>query len=69
MKTGLIITGVVVGFVGLYSMSSYNTLVPLDEKVNVSYAQYQNQLKRQADLIPNLADVRSEEHTSELQSH
>lgn len=57
MKTGLIVTGVVVAFLGLATVSSYNGLVPLNENVNVTYAQYQNQLKRQADLIPNLAEI------------
>lgn len=57
MKTGLIVTGVLGAFLVLGTISSYNTMVPLSENVNVSYAQYQNQLKRQADLIPNLAEV------------
>jgi len=41
----------------LTASSSYNRLVPYEEAVNVSYAEYQNQLKRQADLIPNFAEV------------
>lgn len=41
----------------LTASSSYNRLVPYEESVNASYAEYQNQLKRQADLIPNFAEV------------
>jgi LemA protein len=32
----------------------YNTLVQLDEKVNQSWSQVENQYQRRADLIPNL---------------
>lgn len=51
----IVLFATVVG-VGL-AANSYNTLVPYEEKVNNSYAEYQNQLKRQADLIPNFAEV------------
>lgn len=44
-------------FVGIQAASTYNRLVPFEERVNNSYAEYQNQLKRQADLLPNMADV------------
>ena len=47
------------------AISNYNSLVPAEEKVNISYAQYQNQLKRQADLIPNLAEITKGYMTSE----
>lgn len=57
MKIFGILTLVGVVVFGSIAASSYNTLVPVEEAVNVSYAQYQNQLKRQADLIPNLAEV------------
>lgn len=49
---------VVLGVGGVATASSsYNRLVPYEEAVNSSYAEYQNQLKRQADLIPNFAEV------------
>lgn len=60
MKTSriVLIGAVIVGlFVAVSAVSSYNTLVPIEERVNVSYAQYQNQLKRQADLIPNMVEI------------
>lgn len=52
---GVVILGAVM--FGLTAVSTYNRMVPFDERVNLSYAEYQNQLKRQADLIPNLADI------------
>ncbi|MBS4534886.1 LemA family protein [Clostridium sp. D2Q-14] len=36
---------------------NYNNLVTLDEEVNNSWAQVENQLKRRADLIPNLVET------------
>lgn len=39
--------------IGLYS--TYNRLVPLEERVNVAYADVQVQLQRRFDLLPNLA--------------
>lgn len=54
---GLIIGGVVAGVIALYSISSYNGLVRLDERVNQTYSQVQNVLQRQAELIPNLVEV------------
>lgn len=49
---------VVLGVGGVATASSsYNRLVPYEEAVNSSYAEYQNQLKRQTDLIPNFAEV------------
>lgn len=57
MKIGTIIGLAVAGVLAFSAVGSYNSLVSLEERVNVSYAQYQNQLGRQADLIPNLANV------------
>lgn len=51
---------VAIGAVAVFAMvavGNYNSLVNLDENVNGTYAQYQNQLKRQADLLPNLTDI------------
>ncbi len=41
--------------VGLYS--TYNRLVPLEERVNVAYSDVQIQLQRRYDLLPNLASA------------
>lgn len=57
MKTGLIVAGVLAGFVALWSVGSYNSLVGTEERVNQSYAQVQNVLQRQAELIPNLVET------------
>lgn len=59
MKKYIIIGAVVVAasLFAVNASSTYNKLVPIEEKVNLSYSEYQNQLKRQADLIPNLAEI------------
>lgn len=56
-RTWIIILVVVLAIIILPIMllaGSYNDLVALDEEVNGSWAQVENQLKRRADLIPNL---------------
>lgn len=56
-RTWIIILVVVLAIIVLPIMvlsGSYNDLVSLDEEVNGSWAQVENQLKRRADLIPNL---------------
>src|ERR1700734_2052313 len=40
--------------VGLFAVSGINTIPTLDEKVNASWAEVQNQYQRRMDLIPNL---------------
>lgn len=61
MKTKTIVSLAIAGTMAVMlassAISNWNYMVPLEEKVNVSYAQYQNQLKRQADLLPNLAAI------------
>lgn len=60
MKKGLMITlGIaVIVLVLLFSLvGSYNTLVNLDEEVNNSWSQVENQLQRRLDLIPNLVET------------
>lgn len=42
---------------GLIVMSSFNGLVGLDQQVQRSYAQVQNVMQRQSDLIPNLVET------------
>lgn len=51
-KTLLVI--VVLAILALWVWSKYNSLVTLDEQVNMSWAQVQTQYQRRADLIPNL---------------
>lgn len=51
---------VVIGFliiIGVIFMTSYNSLVTLDENANSSWAQVESQLKRRADLIPSLLET------------
>lgn len=50
--TFVIIIGVILLFVG-----SFNSLQSMDENVDSSWAQVENQLQRRYDLIPNLAAV------------
>ncbi|HAS72973.1 MAG TPA: LemA family protein [Clostridiales bacterium UBA8960] len=61
MKKGLLITiGVIVLIVvilGSTFVSKYNQLVKLDEDVNMSLSQIDNQLQRRNDLIPNLVET------------
>jgi len=55
-KVGFIIIAVVI-FLGVSLISSYNSLVGMEEKVNNSWAQVETVLKRRADLIPNLVNT------------
>ncbi|WP_318505708.1 LemA family protein [Bacillus sp. T3] len=60
MKKGLVAIGVVVAafvIVGVMLMNSYNNFVSLEENVDQSYAQIENQLQRRLDLIPNLVNT------------
>src|SRR5690554_1000632 len=41
----------------MMAVGSYNSLIQLDENVNAQWAQIDNQLKRRADLIPNLVNT------------
>lgn len=41
----------------IFSGCGYNALVGLDEKVNQSWSQVENQYQRRADLIPNLVNT------------
>ncbi len=50
----LIIVLIVVGVLGVYLVSSYNSFVSTNEKVSGQWSQVENQLQRRFDLIPNL---------------
>ena len=57
---GLGILGIIIVFilfVAILFIGSYNSLVTLDQKVNASWSEVENQYQRQADLIPNLATI------------
>lgn len=57
MKKVLIVLGVIFVLfimVVMWGVGKYNGLVTLDESVNGSWAQVQNQYQRRMDLIPNL---------------
>ncbi len=43
--------------IGLFVVSGVNTIPRLDEKVNASWAEVQNQYQRRMDLIPNLVET------------
>lgn len=60
MKKGLVVIGIIIAaivLVGVMLMSSYNNFVTLEENVEQSYAQIENQLQRRLDLIPNLVNT------------
>ena len=59
-RRGLIITIIVVAVVLLlvfWGVGQYNSIVVLDEQVNTSWSQVENQYQRRADLIPNLVET------------
>ena len=64
MKRGMALGCAVGGFILLiiiifvvWGISAYNNLVTLNESVNQSWSQVQNQYQRRADLIPNLVNT------------
>jgi LemA protein len=60
MKKGLVGLGIIVlviVIIGGMLMTSYNNFVTLEENVDQSYAQIENQLQRRLDLIPNLVNT------------
>ena len=59
-RRGLTITIIIVAVVLLlvfWGVGQYNSLVKLDEQVNSSWSQVENQYQRRADLIPNLVET------------
>lgn len=60
MSTGLIVLLVIVGLAvlaGLFLMATYNSLVKLKVRVEEAWSDITVQLKRRADLIPNLIET------------
>lgn len=53
----IIVVAVVVVLLLVTIMGSYNSLVKLDERVNEAWSDITVQLKRRADLIPNLVET------------
>ena len=53
----LAVMGAILLFGGMYTCSGYNKAISLDEQVQASWAQVENQLKRRHDMIPNLVKV------------
>lgn len=62
---GLVIVFVI--FLIAMIVGSYNGMVTLDQKVNASWSEVENQYQRQADLIPNLATIVSSAVSVETQ--
>lgn len=60
MKKSLIVIGVIVlclVLAGGCGISSYNSMVDMDEGVNKSWSNVENQYQRRSDLIPNLVNT------------
>lgn len=57
MPIGLIVIIVVIVLLGVFVMSRYNTLVKSRNRVRDQFSQIDIQLKRRADLIPNLVET------------
>lgn len=53
----IVILGIVVVLLGLGALQGYNRVVTMDEDVEASWAQVENQLQRRYDLIPNLVET------------
>ena len=53
----LIVLIVIIAFLGLFSISIYNSLVKLRNRVKNAWSQIDVQLKRRHDLIPNLIET------------
>lgn len=57
MKKGLLVLLILIVVLVGVGVSNYNSLIPLEEEVNSSWAQVENILKSRADLIPNLVNT------------
>lgn len=47
----------IIAVIVLFMLSGINTIPTLEEKVNASWSQVQNQYQRRADLVPNLVET------------
>ena len=56
-KLPLIIGVVVVVVIAFLAIGQYNSLVNVEEDVSNKWSQVDNQIKRRADLIPNLVET------------
>lgn len=56
MNKNIIIALIVVGFIALFSVSNYNSLVSRSAQVDAQFAQVESQYQRRFDLIPNLVE-------------
>ena len=56
MKTTLIVGGIVL-LLAIFFIAQYNRLIRLNVAVDEAFAQIEVQLKRRADLIPNLVET------------
>ena len=57
MKIALIVIAVIVVLLVLYFVATYNSLIRLRNRMKDQWAQIEVQLKRRADLIPNLVET------------
>lgn len=57
MSTGLLITIALLGIVGLFLWTLYNSLVTAKIRIQEALSQIDIQLKRRTDLIPNLVET------------
>lgn len=53
---GAVLVVIAIGFV-MWGVGIYNNLITLEESVNQSWAQVENQYQRRADLVPNLVNT------------
>lgn len=57
MKKSTIIILVVIALLAIWGVSSYNSLVTMDENVSGQWSNVETQYQRRADLIPNLVNT------------
>lgn len=71
LKKVLIVIAVLIGLMAVWGISSYNSLVTLNEEVNSKWSNIDTVLQRRADLIPNLvATVKGyASHEKEVLTH
>ena len=53
----LVVVLVIIAILVIVFISTYNGLVKLDERVNEAWSDITVQLKRRADLVPNLVEI------------